>query len=56
MCTHLLLFFVGPYRAIGTICNDHRFFPYAAGGLGGTKPPPSRSRQRSGGGPGGKAT
>ena len=31
-----LLFFVGPYRAVGTICNDRRFFPY---------------EQRSGGGP-----
>ena len=27
----------------GTICNDSRFFPYAAWVLGGTKPPPNRS-------------
>ena len=55
MCTHFLLFFVGPYRAVGTICNDHRFISYAAGGLGGAKPPPSRSRAEVWWGPGGKA-
>ena len=33
-CTHFLLFFVGPHRAMGTICNDRRSLPYAAGGLG----------------------
>ena len=44
MCTHFLMFFVGPYRTVGTICNDRRFFPYPAGGLGGAKPPPNRPR------------
>ena len=44
----------GPYRAVGTICNDRRFFPYAAGGLGGAKPPPAGLGQRFGGGPGAK--
>ena len=32
MCTHFLRFFVRPYCAVGMICNDGRFFPYAAGG------------------------
>ena len=48
-CTHFLLFFVGPYRAVGTICNDRRIFPYAAGAL--EAPPPAGLGQRSGGGP-----
>ena len=55
MCTHFLLFSVGPYGAVGTICNDRRFFPYAAGGLGALNLPPAGPGQRSGGGSGGKA-
>ena len=54
-CTHFLMFFVGPYRTVGTICNDCRFFPYPAGGLGVLNLPPAGPGQRSGGCPGGKA-
>ena len=35
------MFFVGPYRTVGTICNDRRFFSYPAGGLGDAKSPPA---------------
>ena len=52
---HFLLSFVGPHRAVGKICNDSRFFPYAAGGLGALNLPPAGPGQRSGGGPGGRA-
>ena len=49
------MFFVGPYRTLGTICNDCRFFPYQAGGMGALNLPPAGLGQRSGGYPGGKA-
>ena len=39
MCTHFLLFFVGPHCVVGTICNDRRSLPYAAGGQRHCKPP-----------------
>ena len=50
------MFFVGPYRTVGTICNDRRFFPYPAEGLGGgaLNLPPAGPGQRSDGCPGAK--
>ena len=36
MCTHFLLFFVGLYPVVGTICNDCKSFPN--GGLGALPP------------------
>ena len=49
------MFFVGPYRTVGTICNDRRFFPYPAGSLGVLSLPPAGPGQRSSGCPGSKA-
>ena len=40
------MFFVGPYRTVGTICNDRRFFPYSAGGLGVLNLPPKQVQGR----------
>ena len=45
---HFLLFFVGPYCAVGTTCNDRKFFLYAAGGLGALNLPPPQQVQGRG--------